>query len=398
MLPPIGSYSLSVVGETLRLAAGPRAWSEAKIQQGTAAGSHALRTNILAQSAVFLYGREGLSAFYDPLNVKRHGAEIGKFRKLVLNDQEAVPTMDGPTHRTRKAFLLTAHTSEWIDGYLKESAEFQEKLVDLIKEAAAGAGALPGHPEDVWLGLEAGDEYVANVMARAAGMQAPLPIDFPGITYHAAIVARDALFATYADQLAKHRANPDAFKYSALSALLAKQQEYELSDLMILTELHHFVSTSSGLMAPVISAAIMGLATNPEALEWARAEADAHADLFPSVRMDDIGSQMPFLAWTIKEASRKYATLPIQLGLAARDFDFDGTPCPRARSSWPDSMQPTWTPRSGLHPKSSTRLGTSAARASVTSTMFRSVGGTRPKRIGATCPDELFLRSSVGEI
>ncbi|RKO88858.1 cytochrome P450 [Blyttiomyces helicus] len=286
MLPPIGSFSLPIVGETLvsLLDPGP----------------------VLAQNAVFLSGREGLSAFYDPLNVKRHGAEVGKFRKLVLNDQEAVPKMDGPAHCTRKAFLLAAHTPEWIDGYLNESADFQDKLVGLIKEAAADAGAggrVALFPiiqktyikmlAKVWMGLEAGDEYITNVMAVSAGMQ-----------------AKDALFATYADQLAEHRENSATFPHSALSALLAKQQHYELSDLMILTELHHFVSASSGLMAPVISAAIMDLASNPEALTRALAKADTHASLLPSVRMADIGSQLPFLAWMIKEAPRKYPPAP----------------------------------------------------------------------------------------
>ncbi|RKO89139.1 cytochrome P450 [Blyttiomyces helicus] len=282
-----------------------------------------------------------MAAFYDSLNVKRHGSELGKFRKLVLNDQEAVPTMDGDAHRTRKAYLLAAHTSEWIDGYLKESAEFQEKLVVLIKEAAAGAGVegkvalfpiiLKTYIKmlaKVWFGLEAGDEYVANFLALSAGFQAPLPIDLPGTTYRAGIVARDALFATYADQLAKHRKNPDAYKHTALSALLAKQQEYELSDLMMLTELHHFVFASSGLMAPVLCAALMGLGTNPEALARARAEADAHADLLSSASTADIGNQLPFLAWTIKEATRKYAFIPIQLGLANREFEVDGYTIP----------------------------------------------------------------------
>ncbi|MFE9773202.1 cytochrome P450 [Streptomyces sp. NPDC005931] len=108
--------SRPLIDRTLSLLVEGYAWLPNRMRESS--GS-VIRTRLLGRPALALRGPEAVRFFYDEANVHRHGAIPGPVLSTLFG-HEAVHTLDGVAHRTRKGLFLPLLAPDRIAGLVEQ--------------------------------------------------------------------------------------------------------------------------------------------------------------------------------------------------------------------------------------------------------------------------------------
>ncbi|HUM01747.1 MAG TPA: cytochrome P450, partial [Thermoanaerobaculia bacterium] len=206
-LPP-GSSGLPFVGETLPFISDMFGFIRARTERH----GPVFRSHILGHPTAFISGPEVCEAWLDENKIQRAGSFPAPVQQLFAGPG-ILPLLDGAEHRQRKALLMAAFDREAVAGYLSPL----QRIIESALARWASGGERPLLPElkrlaiegicDNVLGMEPGPplaRLVADYEVLFKGFTG-LPLNLPGMSFHAALKARDRILAQLAGQVRRHQ-------------------------------------------------------------------------------------------------------------------------------------------------------------------------------------------------
>jgi cytochrome P450 len=313
-LPP-GSSGLPLVGETLPFLSDMFGFIRARTERH----GPVFRSNILGTPTAFISGPEVCEQWLDENKIQRAGSFPPPIQQLFAGPG-ILPLMDGAEHRQRKELLMAAFGLEALAGYLPG---LQRTIESALARWAAG-GEQPLLPElkllaiegicGNVLGMDPGPELsrlVADYGVLMKGFTG-LPLNLPGMPFHAALKARDRILAQFAEQVRRHQAGGTGDGLSrVLAARTADGAAMAPEDAT--KEMHHVVLAGVIVFAE-LGALILELSRHPGVREKLVAEVKAGA---PSRAVTPAHlRQMPYLDQVVMEVKRTCHNVPVSFGRA----------------------------------------------------------------------------------
>ncbi|OKK00012.1 cytochrome P450 [Streptomyces sp. CB02400] len=269
-----------------------------------------VRTRILGRPALALRGPEAVRFFYDEQNVHRHRA-IPEPVLATLFGHEAVHTLDGVAHRTRKSLFLPLLAPGRIAG-----------LVDHVTEAWDEAVPAWGRRGSVVLFDEAG-----TVLTTGVHRWAGIPLDDAG----AEATARDMIamvdgFATAGPRHLRAR-RARARQEDRLGRLVRDVRSGAVTapeDSVLDLVCRHRDADGGGLDEKTAAVELLNVVRPTAAVAWFVAFTAHALHKWPEHRAPLAGGDVPFTAAFAHEVRRFYPFVPFLGGLAARDLYWRG--------------------------------------------------------------------------
>ncbi|KAJ3195452.1 hypothetical protein HK101_000163 [Irineochytrium annulatum] len=312
---------------TIQFAANPAAWSLQKAKEAKEQGGHLLTCSVLGKNTIFLYGATALrEIFYNEDVCQRENSVVGGLNPLVFKESRVVPTLDLEAHKVRKAVLLQAHTAAVIEAnnvsvVTARMDAYITSLLARIEAADGGSVQIDFFSElqtVLWklvmflaVGLEE-DEIDDAFLKVYATFLKGTPIDLPGFDYHAAIAARDVLFAKWTAQMDKHLAEPEKYARTFMGIVLAHRDPVNLDIEMVVKEIHHFLFAASAI-PKAVGYTLMGLHQNHEYIAPLLQELDSLPASHLSHPTSAHLAEVPTLSRSIKESLRRFPIVPFQV-------------------------------------------------------------------------------------
>ena len=313
-LPP-GSSGLPFVGETLPFISDMFGFIRARTER------HGLvfRSHILGHPTAFISGPEVCEAWLDENKIQRAGSFPAPVQQLFAGPG-ILPLLDGAEHRQRKALLMAAFDREAVAGYLSPL----QRIIESALARWASGGERPLLPElkrlaiegicDNVLGMEPGPplaRLVADYEVLFKGFTG-LPLNLPGMSFHAALKARDRILAQLAGQVRRHQEG--AFD-DGLSRVLAARTADGKAMLPedVTKEMHHVVLAGVVVFAE-LGAMLLELFRHPAVREKLVAEVKTAAPAGPVTPVQL--RQMPYLGQVVMEVKRTCPNVPVIFGRA----------------------------------------------------------------------------------
>ncbi|MFC8371918.1 cytochrome P450 [Streptomyces sp. NPDC057239] len=269
-----------------------------------------VRTRILGRPALALRGPEAVRFFYDEQNVHRHRA-IPEPVLATLFGHEAVHTLDGVAHRTRKSLFLPLLAPGRIAG-----------LVDHVTEAWDEAVPAWGRRGSVVLFDEAG-----TVLTTGVHRWAGIPLDDAG----AEATARDMIamvdgFATAGPRHLRAR-RARARQEDRLGRLVRDVRSGAVTapeDSVLDLVCRHRDADGGELDEKTAAVELLNVVRPTAAVAWFVAFTAHALHKWPEHRAPLAGGDVPFTAAFAHEVRRFYPFVPFLGGLAARDLYWRG--------------------------------------------------------------------------
>lgn len=313
-LPP-GSSGLPLLGETLPFLSDMFGFIKARTERH----GPVFRSNILGQPTAFISGPEVCEQWLDENKIQRAGSFPPPVLKL-FGGPGILPVMDGPEHRQRKALLMAAFTREALASYLPAL----QRIIESALARWADGGERPLLPELKLLAIEGIcrnvlgvgpgpelDRLVADYGVLFRGFTG-LPVDVPGMPFHAALEARDRILAQLAEQVRRHQSGG---LDDGLSRVLAARDAAGkgLDPAHATAEMHHFVLAGVIVFAE-LGALVLELSRHPAVRVRLLAEVKAAAPTGPVTPAQL--RQMPYLDQVVMEVKRTCPNVPVSFGRA----------------------------------------------------------------------------------
>ncbi len=384
--PPPGSLGLPFLGEALAFLEDPFAFQAERTRRH----GNVWKTRILGDTVVFFAGPEGLGFFLDPDNFTREKGSPPHLGALLGKD--AVPFIDGETHKARKRLLLSAFTRDALRSYVPGV----RALVARHVAQWSAAGEQPLNPQITQLGFD-----IANRLFTAAppelsdtataadfalvirGAFSP-PVNLPFTAYGKALKACERLRGYIATSVSERDASGTALgvlkdaRGSGGESLSRRELEMEL--------LHFFFAAHGGITA-ALAWLVVVFGQHPEVASRAREEI-AGLPAEPSYE-DLLG--LSYVRAVGREIRRLYPIAPSTFfAVAKRDLEYEGH---AIRAGWKavGAIWPTLQDAATFPDPSTFRAErlTDAALAALPSNAFVPQGGGSPE--GHRCAGEAFV-------
>jgi retinoid hydroxylase len=325
-LPP-GSSGLPLVGETLPFLSDMFGFIRARTERH----GPVFRSRILGRPTAFISGPEVCEQWIDENKIQRAGSFPPPVQQLFAGPG-ILPLMDGAEHRERKELLMAAFDREALAGYFPAL----ERTIESALARWAAAGETPLLPELKLLAIEG---ISGNVFGMAPGPELSrlvadygvlfkgftgLPVDVPGMAFHAALKARDRILAQLADQVKRHQAGG---LDDGLSRVLAARtvEGKAMAPEHATKEMHHVVLAGTIVFAE-LAAMVLELSRHPTVREKLVAEVKAAAPAGPVTPVSL--RQMPYLDQVVMEVKRTCPNVPVVFGRARVDVSIGGVTIP----------------------------------------------------------------------
>jgi cytochrome P450 len=313
-LPP-GSSGLPLVGETLPFISDMFGFIRARTERH----GPVFRSHILGHPTAFISGPEVCEQWLDENKIQRAGAFPAPVQQLFAGPG-ILPLLDGAEHRQRKELLMAAFGREALAGYFPG---LQGTIESALARWAAG-GEQPLLPElkllaiegicGNVLGMEPGPELtrlVADYGVLFKGFTG-LPVNLPGMAFHAALKARDRILAQLAGQVRRHQAG--ALDDGLSRVLAARTADGKaMAPENATKEMHHVVLAGTIVFAE-LAAMLLELSRRPAIREKLVAEVKAAAPGGPVTPVSL--RQMPYLDQVVMEVKRTCPNVPVIFGRA----------------------------------------------------------------------------------
>lgn len=313
-LPP-GSSGLPLVGETLPFISDMFGFIRAR----TARHGPVFRSHILGHPTAFISGPEVCEQWLDENKIRRAGSFPAPVLQL-FGGPGILPLMDGAEHRQRKELLMAAFTREALASYLPAL----QRIIESAVARWATGGERPLLPEMKLLAIEG---ICGNVLGMEPGPQLSrlvadygalfkgftgLPLDLPGMRFHAALKARDRILAQLAGQVRRHQTGE--FDDGLSRVLAARTADGKgMAPEHATAELHHVVLAGVIVFAE-LGAMILELSRHPAVREKLVAEVRVAAPAGPVTPAQL--RQMPYLDQVVMEVKRTCPNVPVSFGRA----------------------------------------------------------------------------------
>jgi retinoid hydroxylase len=329
--PPPGSSGLPLVGETLSFVGDIFGF----VRTRRAAHGPVFRTHLLGNPTVILAGPAACELWLDETKIQREGGFPPSLEAL-FGGKNILPLLDGETHRTRKALVMTGFGREAIESYLPT---FETLLIQTLGRWAE-AGEVNGLDElkrlsitgiaRTILGLQDADDaddkrllhdLLADYALLFRGITG-LPIDAPLTDYHHGLAAKDRILERFAGLVEARQASP---RRDAISRILAARTAAGAAiapeDLTL--ELHHFVLAGYILFAE-LGTMVQEIARN-SALRGRLVEEIDNAKIRPRKLVGLTGlNALPLVQRVVQETKRFCPNVPLSFGKAREAFEFSG--------------------------------------------------------------------------
>jgi retinoid hydroxylase len=313
-LPP-GSSGLPLVGETLPFISDMFGFIRAR----TGRHGPVFRSHILGHPTAFISGPEVCEHWLDENKIQRAGSFPAPVLQL-FGGSGILPLLDGAEHRQRKELLMAAFTREALAAYFPA---LQRTIESALARWATG-GERPLLPElkllaiqgicGNVLGIEPGPQLarlVADYGVLFKGFTG-LPLNLPGLPFHAALKARDRILAQLAEQVRRHQAG--GFDDGLSRVLAARTADGKaMAPEHATKEMHHVVLAGVIVFAE-LGAMILELSRHPAVREKLVAEVKAAAPGGPVTPAQL--RQMPYLDQVVMEVKRTCPNVPVSFGRA----------------------------------------------------------------------------------
>jgi retinoid hydroxylase len=311
-LPP-GSSGLPLVGETLPFLSDMFGFIRARTQRY----GPVFRSHILGHPTAFISGPEVCDQWLDERKIQRADSFPAPVLQL-FGGPGILPVMDGAEHRQRKELLMAAFTREALATYLPG---LQKVIESALARWATGVEqpllpelkllAIEGICGNV-LGMEPGPELtrlIGDYGVLFKGFTS-LPLNLPGLPFHASLRARDRILGQLAEQVRRHQAGR---LDDGLSRVLAARTAdgKGMAPEHATAEMHHVVLAGVIVFAE-LGAMVLELSRHPAVRERVVAEAKAAAPAGP-VTPGQL-RQMPYLDQTVMEVKRTCPNVPVSFG------------------------------------------------------------------------------------
>lgn len=313
-LPP-GSSGLPLVGETLPFLSDMFGFIRARTERH----GPVFRSQILGRPTAFISGPEVCEQWLDENKIQRAGSFPPPVQQLFAGPG-ILPLMDGAEHRQRKELLMAAFGREALAGYFPAL----QMTIEAALSRWEAAGETPLLPELKLLAIEG---ICGNVFGMGPGPELSrlvadygilfkgftgLPINLPGMSFHAALKARDRILAQLAGQVKRHQAGSfDDGLSRVLAARTADGKAMAPEDAT--KEMHHVVLAGTIVFAE-LGALILELSRHPAVCEKLVAEVKAAAPSGPVTPVQL--RQMPYLDQVVMEVKRTCPNVPVVFGRA----------------------------------------------------------------------------------
>jgi cytochrome P450 len=326
--PPPGRLGLPWVGETLALLRNPFRFLDVRQQRY----GDVFVSRVLGRTTVFLAGKEGAEAFYDPDNISR--AHAHPYPIVDLFGGVNMEMYDGPRHRALKEIALSAFDVAAIDGYLPA-------MQSLISTRLAGWAGTDEFPAAAGLrnlaielicrnllGLTPGP--ATDAMCRDYGLVlkgiVSIPVAVPGTPYRQARASRDRLLETIRGIVRERRQVPGD---DGLSRLLAARSSdgRAITDDEAVLEVHHIV-IAGFIVYALMGEAMRRLAEDQSLRAACRSEVDSVG--VGDLSIESLG-KLARCREVVLETKRLVPLVPLAFGRAARTFTCGGC---RVREGW----------------------------------------------------------------
>ena len=324
-------FSLPLVGDTLSFIKDPAGFMLGRSKEL----GPVFKASILGKETVCLVGPEAFSLLLDDANAQRKGANAPHIEKLF--NAQAVPFLDGETHRRRKRLLMEAFTPAALEEYLpiieQIMARYQKRWEQLgtfafVPELNAMGFTIAG---TLFVGTdpEATDSSIENAFGQFGAGLLSIPIALPGTPFARALKARDYLLGIIDQALVAQQQAPRKNVLARLLGARVGEEKLGLDEVRI--ETFHFFGAYAAVIGG-LSMLAKCLAEAPEvaarAREEIRREVPTGALTLERVR------KLEYLDRVCKESRRVAPTLPITFfGKIKRDIAFDGMRIPAGASA-----------------------------------------------------------------
>jgi retinoid hydroxylase len=325
-MPP-GSSGLPFVGETLPFLSDMFGFIRARTERH----GPVFRSKILGRPTAFISGPEVCEQWLDENKIQRAGSFPPPVQQLFAGPG-ILPLMDGAEHRERKELLMAAFGLDALAGYLPGL----QRTIESALTRWAADGERPLLPELKLLAIEG---ISGNVLGMGPGPELTrlvadygilfkgftgLPINLPGMPFHAALKARDRILAQLADQVKRHQAGGlDDGLSRVLAARTAGGKAMAPEDAT--KEMHHVVLAGTIVFAE-LAAMILELSRHPAVREKLVAEVKAAAPGGPVTPVSL--RQMPYLDQVVMEVKRTCPNVPVVFGRAKASVRIGGVTIP----------------------------------------------------------------------
>jgi cytochrome P450 len=313
-LPP-GSSGLPLVGETLSFISDMFGFIRAR----TARYGPVFRSHILGHPTAFISGPEVCEQWLDEKKIQRADSFPAPVLQL-FGGPGILPLMDGAEHRQRKELLMAAFTREALASYLPA---LQELIESALARWATGIER-PLLPELKLLSIEG---ICGNVLGMNQGPElarliadygvlfkgfTSLPLNLPGLPFHAALQARDRILTQLAEQVRRHQVGGSD---DGLSRVLAARTAdgKGMATGHATAEMHHVVLAGVIVFAE-LGAMILELSRHPAVREKLLVEVKAAAPAGPVTPAQL--RQMQYLDQVVMEVKRTCPNVPVSFGRA----------------------------------------------------------------------------------
>lgn len=313
-LPP-GSSGLPLVGETLPFISDMFGFIRARTERH----GPVFRSHILGHPTAFISGPEVCEQWLDENKIQRADSFPAPVQQLFAGPG-ILPLLDGAEHRQRKELLMAAFNREALAGYFPPL----QRIIESALARWAARGKLQLLPELKLLAIEG---ICGNVLGMEPGPQLArlvadygvlfkgftgLPLNLPGMPFHAALKARDRILAQLAEQVRRHQAG--AFDDGLSRMLAARTADGKgMAPEHATKELHHVVLAGVIVFAE-LGAMLLELFRHPAVREKLVAEVKTAAPAGPvtptQLRL------VPYLDQVVMEVKRTCQNVPVIFGRA----------------------------------------------------------------------------------
>lgn len=327
--PPPGRSGLPLIGETLAFMGDIFGF----VRTRRALHGPVFRTHLLGNPTAILAGPAACEAWLDDTKIQREGSFPPNLEAL-FGGKNILPLLDGETHRTRKALVMSGFGRDAITSYLPL---FEALLIQTLNRWAE-TGEVKGIDElkrlsitgiaRTILGLEDTSEDNETLQSllddygQVFRAFTGLPVDAPFTDYHHGLAAKDRILERFAALVEARQASP---KHDAISRILAARTESgeAIGAANLTVELHHFVLAGYILFAE-LATIVQELARDQALLARVRREVD-DAKIRPRkvVGLATL-AQLPLVQRVVLETKRFCPNVPLSFGRARETFELAG--------------------------------------------------------------------------
>ena len=324
-------FALPLVGDTLSFVRDPAGFLEKRAGEL----GPVFRISVFGKPTACFVGAEAFSILLDDGNVGRAGANPPHVEELF--NPEAVPFLDGETHRRRKRLLMQAFTQEALQGYLPILAQ----VIDRYATSWSRLGTFSWVPELNSMGFAIAaalfvgadptqdDPRIERDFGAFADGLLSLPIRLPGTKFSRALEARDRLLLRIERALDEHEKRPGSNVLSRLFGARDGAEKLSRDELRI--ETFHFFGAYAAVIGGLsFLASCLGRdrEVKARAREEVLREIPAGEPDLAAIR------RLGYLDRVCKESRRVAPVLPITFfGKVKRECSFHGIRIPRGHQA-----------------------------------------------------------------